>query len=67
MQQGLIHLIQLLKKFIDLKAKVDEIDIDKLANFPTGLNDLKTTVDVSDIVKLNTVSTDFFKKELRNQ
>ena len=42
----LIHLIQLLKKdFIALKAETDKLDIDKLVNVPTSLNDLKTKVD----------------------
>ena len=34
------------KDFIPLKAEVDKLDINKLANVPTILNNLKTKVDV---------------------
>ena len=40
------------KCFIALKAEVDKLDIDKLTNVPTSLNDLKTKVDDLDVVKL---------------
>ena len=40
----LIHLIYALKKyFIAFKVEVDKLDIDKLANIPTSLNNLKTS------------------------
>ena len=43
------------KDFITLKAKVDTLDIDKLANVPTNLNYLKTKLDDLDVVKLKTI------------
>ena len=55
----LIHLIQLLKKdFIALKADTDKLDINKLVNVPTSLNDLKTKVDDLDVGKVQTVPLD---------
>ena len=55
MSKGLIHLIQLLKKdFIASKAAVDKLDINKLVNNPTSLNNLKTRVDGLDFGKLKT-------------
>ena len=33
------------KDFIALKAEVDELDINKLVNVPTSMNNLKTKVD----------------------
>ena len=33
------------KDFIALKAEVDKLDINKLVNVPTSLNNLKTKVD----------------------
>ena len=44
MLQALIHLIQLLKKLIALKAKFDKLDINKFSNVSTSLNNLKTIV-----------------------
>ena len=44
MIHALIHLIQLLKKFVVLKAEVHKPDINKLVNVPTSLNNLKTKV-----------------------
>ena len=56
MLQMLIHLIQLLKKhFIVLKAGVDKIDINKLINVPTSLNNLKINADDLDVGKFKTV------------
>ena len=44
--QALIHLIYLLKKILLLKkAEVDKLDINKLTNVSTSLNNLKTNVD----------------------
>ena len=43
------------KDFIDLKAEVDRLDINKLVNVPAGLNNLKTKVDDLDVGKLKTV------------
>ena len=58
MLQTLIHLIQLLKKFTALIAEVDKLDINKLTNVRTSLNNLKTKVDNFDIGKLKNVSLD---------
>ena len=38
-----------------MKAQVDKLDINKLVNIPTSLNDLKTKVDDIDVGKLKTV------------
>ena len=46
------------KDFIALKAKVDKLDINKLVNVPTSLNNLKTKVDYWDVGKLKTVPMD---------
>ena len=46
------------KDFIALKAEVDKLDINKLVNVPTSLNNLKTKVDDLDAVKLKTVPID---------
>ena len=43
------------KAFIALKAEVGKLDINKLANVPTNLNNLKTKVDDLDVGKLKTV------------
>ena len=40
------------KDFIALKAEVDKLDINKLVNVPTNLNNLETKVDDLDAVKL---------------
>ena len=42
-----------------MKAEVDKLDINKLVNVPTSLNDLKTKVDDLDVDKLKTVPMDF--------
>ena len=49
------------KNFIALKAEVDKLDINKLVNVPTGLNNLKTKVDDLDVGKLKTVPVDLKK------
>ena len=49
------------KDFIALKAEVEKLDINKLTNVPTSLNDLKTKVDDLDVGKLKTVPVDFKK------
>ena len=46
---------------IALKAEVDKLDIYKLVNVPTSLNNLKTKVDDLDVVKLKTVPVDLKK------
>ena len=38
-----------------MKAKVGKLDINKLVNIPTSLNNLKATVDDLDVSKLSTV------------
>ena len=42
------------KDFIPLKAEVNKIDITKMTNVPTSLNNLKTNVDNLDAGKLKT-------------
>ena len=49
------------KHFIALKVEVGKLDINKLVNVPTTLNNLKTKVDESDIGELKTVSVDLRK------
>ena len=44
--------------FVALKAKFDNLDINKLVNVPTRLNNLKTKVDDLDIGKLKFVPVD---------
>ena len=43
------------KHFIALKAEADKLDINRLANTPTGFNDLKRRLDKLDVGKLETV------------
>ena len=50
------------KDFIALKAEVDKLDINKLVNVPTSLNNLKRKVDDSDIGKLKTNPIDLKSK-----
>ena len=45
----------------NLKSNVDEVDIDKLKNVPSGLSSLKSKVDKSDIGKLETTPVDLSK------
>ena len=60
----LIHLIHLLihldakKDFIALKAEFGKLDINKLVNVPTNLNNSKTKVDNLDVNKLKSVPVD---------
>ena len=49
------------KDFIALKAEVGKLDIVKLVNVPTSLNNLKTKVDDLDVGKLKTVPVDLKK------
>ena len=51
----------MLKIFIGLKAEVSKLDINKLVNVPTSLNNLKTKVDDLDVGVLKTVSVDLIK------
>ena len=44
-----------------MKAEVEKLDISKLVNGPTSLNNLKTKVDDLDVGKLKTVSVDLQK------
>ena len=44
-----------------MKAEVDILDINKLTNTPTGLNNLKTNVDDVDVGKLKTFPLDLKK------
>ena len=47
--------------FIALKAEVDKLDINKLVNVATSLNNLKTKVDYLDVGKLKAVPRDLKK------
>ena len=49
------------KGFIALKAEVDKLNINKLTNVPTSLNNLKAKVDDLDVGKLKTVPVDLKK------
>ena len=55
MLKVLIHLIQLLKKFIASKAEFGKLDINKLFNVSTGLNTLKSKLDDLDVVELRSL------------
>ena len=62
MLQTMIHLIQLLKiDLVALKAEVDKVDINKLVNVSTSLDNLKTKVDDLDFGKLKTILVDLKK------
>ena len=50
-----------IKDFIVLKAEVGKLDINKLVNVSTSLNNLKTKVDDLDVGKLKTVPIDLKK------
>ena len=43
------------RDFVALKVEVDKLDINKLVNVPTGLNNLETKIDDLDVNKLKTV------------
>ena len=49
------------KDFTALKADIDKIDISKLTNVPTSLNNLKSVVDDLHVGKLKTVPVDLKK------
>ena len=49
------------KDFVALKAKVDKLDINKLGNLPTSLNNLKAKVNDLDFGILKTVPADLKK------
>ena len=49
------------RDFIALKAEVDKLDIIKVVNVPTSLDNLKTKVDDLDVGKLKTVPLDLKK------
>ena len=49
------------KDFIALKAEVDKLDINRLTNVPTSLNNLKRKVDDLNVGKLKTVPVDLKK------
>ena len=50
--------------FITLKVQVEKLDINKLVNVPTSMNNLKTKADDLDVGKLKTVPSDL--KKLRD-
>ena len=56
MLKVLIHLIQLLKKFIASKAEFGKLDINKLFNVSTSLNTLKAKLDDLDGGELRSLS-----------
>ena len=47
--------------FIAVKAEVEKLDINKLVNISTSLNNLKTKLDNLDVGKLKTVPVDLKK------
>ena len=49
------------KFFIALKDELGKLDINKLTNVPTSLNNLKTNVDYLDVGKLKSVPVDLKK------
>ena len=49
------------RDYIALKAEIDKLDINRLANVPTGLNNLKAKVDDLDLHKFKTVPVDLKK------
>ena len=49
------------KDFIDLKAEVDKVDVNKLTNVSPSLNNLKTKIDDLDVGKLKSVP-EYLKK-----
>ena len=54
MPQALIHDLVAKKDYITVKSEVDKLDINKLVNIPTSLNDSRTKVDGLDFVKIKT-------------
>ena len=59
MQQVLIH--RNVVDLVSLKSDVDEIDIDKLKNVPSGLSSLKSKIDKLDNYKLVPVPVNLSK------
>ena len=49
------------KYFIALRAEVNKLDINKLTNVPTSLNNLNTKVDELNVCKLKAVPVNFKK------
>ena len=49
------------KDFNALEAKVDKLDINRLVNFPTSLNNVKIKLDDFDVSKVKTVLVDMTK------
>ena len=49
------------RDYIALKAEVDKLDINKMVNVPTVLNNLKTKVDDLDVENLKTARVDLKK------
>ena len=49
------------KDFIDLKAEIDKVDVNKLTNVSPSLNNLKTKIDDLDVGKLKSVP-EYLKK-----
>ena len=56
MLKVLIHLTQLVKKFIASKAEFGKLDINKLFNVSTSLNTLKAKLDDLDVGELRSLS-----------
>ena len=54
-------MLQVLIHFVALKAEVDKLDINKLVNVPTSLNNLKTKINDFDVGKLKAVPLDLKK------
>ena len=48
-----------LRSFVNLKTTADRLDVDKLKNVSSGLNDLKTKADKLDVDKLTPALIDF--------
>ena len=48
-----------LRSFVNLKTTADRLDLDKLKNVSSGLNDLKTKADKLDVDKLTPAPVDF--------
>ena len=46
-----------------MKAEVDKVDINKLVNIPTSLNNFETKVDDLDVGELKTVPVDLKKSK----
>ena len=47
------------RSFVNLKTTADRLDLDKLKNVSSGLNDLKTKADKLDVDKLTPAPVDF--------